>query len=413
MGITQETVTQEQMQGIQTHARNLNTQLMVNQQVKTGRPPKMDSIHDMMNYYYPYQNNPNYFSDLKKIDDPVLSDTTNFLVTTYGAMLFSQLDLEDNIWKFLPKTTWDRRGWRMLTARHQTGGGLAEDGDLPETDMADVGIGSAAPKTIVHTFDASAQAILEGDTADDSYGNPLDAQRPIVGQEHTKDMNAYLTQDADTLAGVNLESIDRLTIDTATVTALSYTADDEDIFGIDRSAVSWADPYSDHNSGSDRDFSLGLVDDLLKSVRRYQINSPGGQGVFITGEDTYERWNRELAPQQRFDDKANVARISTGLNGVQPIGDRETGFEIATYRKYPVVISNDVAQDTLSRIYFLWLGQNATNMKVLAPTQYYEAGWSHGDPFILNKLGTEGAFVTFCELNCKNFPANGSIRDLK
>ena len=92
-------------------------------------------------------------------------------------------------------------------------------------------------------------------------------------------INRMLLQDTDTLASNSFESLDRITISSAAATALGYTALDEDIFGITRSTSAWSDGAISHNSGTDRDLALALIDDRFKAVW-----TAGGQPkVILTG----------------------------------------------------------------------------------------------------------------------------------
>ena len=299
----------------------------------------------------------------------------------------------------------------MIKARSATGGGIPEGGNLPDTDKPDLALAQAPPKTIAHTFDASWQTILESKTLDDVIGDPMGELRKYTADEHKKDINAYLLQDADTLAGDNIESIDRLCASSAEITALGYTAGDEDIFTIDRSINSWADAYVDHNSGNDRDLTIAMLNKLIRNTRPYWSDPSGKNCILLTGHDTADRISELIQVQQRYIDiKLNP---ETGIvRG--PVRTREGvdgGFSVMAYKNLPIFESNDVPQDTISRIYLLDLGH--TFIKTLAPTQYFEVGVLNGQPQILNKLNQEGIFVTIAELACTKFKANGKIRDLQ
>ena len=374
---------------------------------KSGR--RLTHISDLEKIYYPWmdKNNP-LFNYKLKADDPVLTSTTNFLTTTYGQILWNQINMEANAWGLLPKKPWDRRGWRLIKARSSTGGGITEGATLPETDQPDLAIASAAPKTIAHTFDLSWQALLEAEGQDDVVGDPMATYRDYTSEEHAKDINAMLLQDFDTLASANIESLDRLCATTSERTGLAYTDGDEDIFGIDRSANSWADAYSDHNSGTDRTLTLAMLNQLIRETRPYWSDRSGRNCIFLTGHDTADQIAELLQAQQRFMDVSLANGVQRG--GVSTREGIDGGFSVMAYRNIPIFESIDAPQDGTSRIYLLDLGH--TFIKVLAPTQYFQTGVQSGDPFILNKLNEEGMFVTLAELNCTMFKANGKIRDL-
>lgn len=370
---------------------------------------KLETIADLERIYYPWMDkqNPLYSFRLKS-DDPTLSSTTNYLTTTYGPILWNQINMEANAWGLLPKRPWDRRGWRLISARATAGGGIAEDGTLPVTDQPTLAVASASPKTIAHNFDLSWQALLESRHNDDVVGDPMATYREYTSNEHAKTLNGYLLQDGDTLAGNNIESLDRLTATASEATGLSWDTADEDIFGIDKSGNSWADPYSDHASGADRNLDIPKLNKLIRETRPYWSDYSGANGIILTGHDTADQIAELLQAQQRFMD------VSLG-NGAQrgQVPQREgidAGFSVMAYRNLPIFESIDSPQDGTSRIYHLDLGH--TFIKVLAPTQYFQAGVESGDPFVLNKLNEEGMFVTIAELNCTQFKANGKIRDL-
>jgi hypothetical protein len=377
---------------------------------KSGK--RLKSLKDLEHLYYPWSDQSNPLSQMKvKADDPVLSSSTNYLTTTYGQILWNQINMEANAWGLLPKKPWDRRGWRMIKARSSTGGGIAENAALPDTDQPDLAIASHSPKTVAHTFDISYQALLESKGQDDVVGDPMATYRTYTANEHAKDMNAMLLTDADTLAGNNLESLDRLTASSAYATALSLTSADEDIFGIDKSANSWADPYTSHNSGTDRNLTLAMINQLIRETRPYWSDYSGKNCIFLTGHDTADRIAELLQAQQRFVDVNISPGSGAARQGVNTREGVEGGFNVMSYRNIPIFESIDVPQDTLSRIYLLDLGH--TFIKVLAPTQYFQTGVDSGDPFILNKLNEEGMYVTIAELGCTMFKANGSVRDLQ
>jgi hypothetical protein len=376
---------------------------------KSGK--RLKSLKDLENLYYPWLDQNNPLSQMKvKADDPILSSSTNYLTTTYGNILWNQINMEANAWGLLPKRPWDRRGWRLIKARSSTGGGVAENASLPDTDQPDLAIASASPKTIAHTFDISYQALLEAKGMDDVVGDPMATYRTYTANEHAKDMNAMLLTDADTLAGNNIESLDRLTASSGYATALSLTSGDEDIFGIDKSANTWADPYTSHNSGTDRALTLAMINQLIRETRPYWSDYSGKNCIFLTGHDTADTIAELVQSQQRFVDVNISAESGAQRQGVRTREGIDGGFNVMSYRNIPIFESIDVPQDGSSRIYLLDLGH--TFIKVLAPTQYFQTGVESGDPFILNKLNEEGMYVTISELACTMFKANGSIRDL-
>jgi len=227
--------------------------------------------------------------------------------------------------------------------------------------------------------------------------------REEMGKHHAEMINKMLLADANTVAGDDVESIDRVCTSASEETAC-LTGGDMDMYGIDRSGASWSDAYVSHNSNVDRTFTIDLLDTALTNLRQ----AGSMPKVIITGYDTLERIQQALQAQQRFVGRENVVPT---YNGVKGIAGNEAGFNVATYQGIPIIPSKDVKQDTLSRIYIL--DTDYIGFKVALPTMYFESGMSKKDPFGINYLGDEGLFRTMGELICTRFNVQGKIRDLK
>jgi hypothetical protein len=372
---------------------------------------RLNTIKDLENIYYPWLNrNSPLFNMRLKADDPTLTSTTSYLTTTYGPILWNQINMEANAWGLLPKKPWDRRGWRLIKARSTAGGGIAENSVLPETDQPDLAVASAAPKTIAHNFDLSWQALLESRGQDDVVGDPMATYRNYTADEHAKDLNGYLMQDFDTLAGNNIESLDRLTATNSEQAGVGATANDEDIFGIDKSATPTLEPYSDHNSNVDRALTIPILNALIRNTRPYWSDRTGKNCIYITGHDTADKVAELLQAQQRFMDVNISPETGVTRAGVSTREGIDGGFSVMQYRNIGIFETIDTTQDGASRFYLIDTGN--TFIKTLAPTQYFQTGVESGEPFILNKLNEEGMYVTIAELNGTMFKANGKIRDI-
>lgn len=244
-------------------------------------------------------------------------------------------------------------------------------------------------------------------TKDDGLGDVMKVMREEMGKQHAEDINAMLLTDVDTLAGDNVESIDRVCSSLSEEANAGITAGDADIFGIDRSNAtnSWADAYVNHNNNVDRTFTIDLLDTALTNLRQ----NGAIPDVIITGYDTIERIQQSLQAQQRFLDRDKM--IVPTYNGVKGVAGTEAGFNVASYQNIPIIPSKDVVQDTISRIYIL--DSRYIAFKVAYPTMYFENGMSKKDPFGINYLGDEGLFRTMGELVCMRFNVQGKIRDMK
>jgi len=324
------------------------------------------------------------------------------------------------VFALLPKYPWQKSGWRVITADAGSSatGGVEENGVIPDTIQPTFAEVSTKPKQIVHSFDVS--YIQEGlvKKGDDAIGD-MQFLRGYFATLHAKRINEMLLKDADTQDGSNLESIDRVTGSFASlITALGYTAGDEDIYGIDRSSNSWADAVVDHNSGTDRDLTDKIIRDTLASIE----GNGGRTNIIVTGNDTKYRIFGIYDTQVRYQGvlKKNEM-IRVGINGVETEEGLNVGMRVATLYGIPLFSSQAVEQDTISRIYLLDTTVNEETgiprlgIALLYPTLYFESGMSasNPDPFAIGRFGTQGVFYTAGELICTFFKAQGSIRDLK
>ncbi len=383
------------------------------------------TINDMERYYYGAGSNMGFAysgSELLKADAPMLSTTAGTYQAIYGRKVWSQLNQEFNAFSILPKKPWDRSGWRVVTARPDSskGGGIAENGTLPDTTKPTFQNIAAKPKTIAHTFDMSEMAIFLNDK-DDGLGDIRSILKEEMGKHHAEEINKMLTQDVDTPAGNDYESLDRITcgaLETGANTADKMRFDssgttygnltDADIYSIDRNAAanSWseAEVSTSGTKGTNRVLSLDHLDDIFRKI----WVRGGNPKVILTGYDTLMRIQQLLQAQQRFMEEKRVTPTFNGVKGVPGI---EAGFIVATYNGVPIIPSKDVQTDTLSRMYFL--DTDYLYFSTAIPTQYFESGIETGDPFAINRLGQEGMYRTMGELWTTFFGGHGSIRDLK
>jgi hypothetical protein len=338
----------------------------------------------------------------------MLSTTAGTYQAIYGRKVWSQLNQEFNAFSILPKKPWDRSGWRVVTAKPSTsvGGGIPENGTLPDTTKPTFQHVAAKPKTIAHSFDMSEVAIFLADK-DDGLGDIRSVLKEEMGKHHAEHINQMLLQDITTVAGNDIESLDRVTCadSTAMTSGTHYDAADEDIYSIDRSANSWSFAEGNADTGStNRTLSLDHLDDLFQKL----WVRGGNPKVMLTGYDTLMRIQQLLQTQQRFMEERRVTPTYNGVKGVPGI---EAGFVVATYNGVPIIPSKDVAKDSLSRIYML--DTDYLYFSTGIPTQYFESGIETGDPFAINRLGQEGLYRTMGEIWTTFFGGQGSIRDLK
>ena len=380
------------------------------------------TVKDLERYYYGAGNAMGYSysgSELLKADAPLLSTTAGTYQAIYGRKVWSQLNQEFNAFSILPKKPWDRSGWRVVTAKPSTsvGGGIAENGTLPDTTKPTFQHVAAKPKTIAHSFDMSEVAIFLADK-DDGLGDIRSVLKEDMGKHHAEHINQMLTQDANTPAGNDIESIDRITAaydnDANSLIGMNQSHDDLsadsdlDIYSIDRSANSWSNAEMSNNvvsnTSTDRVLTLDVVDDMFQKL----WVRGGNPKVVLTHYDTLMRLQQLLQSQQRFMEEKRVTPTYNGVKGVPGI---EAGFVVATYNGVPIIPSKDVEQDTIGRMYFL--DTDYLHFSTGIPTQYFESGIETGDPFAINRLGQEGLYRTMGEVWTTFFGGQGQVRALK
>jgi hypothetical protein len=334
----------------------------------------MRTINDMERYYYGAGNSMGYSytgSELLKADAPLLSTTAGTYQAIYGRKVWSQLNQEFNAFSILPKKPWDRSGWRVVTAKPSktVGGGIAENGTLPDTTKPTFQNVAAKPKTVAHSFDMSEVAIFLNDK-DDGLGDIRSVLKEEMGKHHAEHINDMLTEDVTTVAGNDIESLDRITTGNNSMTSgTHYDAGDEDIYSIDRSANTWAFAEDSADSGSaNRTLSLDHLDETFRLI----WERGGNPKVMLTGYDTLMR---------------------------------------ITYNGVPIIPTKEMASDGISRVYML--DTDYVYFSTAKPTQYFESGIETGDPFAINRLGQEGLYRTMGEVWTTFFGGQGSIRDLQ
>jgi hypothetical protein len=359
-------------------------------------------IDDMLDYYYLQSNlvGPGE-AELKKA---LTTSTTGIFTTTYGPRAFVQLNQETNVFGVLPKFTSGKKGYRATTARPSAlQGGTAEGGDLAAASDDTRTIVTVGDKLQQITYQFSeVLALREG--KDDQQS--VDDVRRLYQSYHVEGVEASLNTDGDTLASNNFESIDRVTASAALASAMSWTAGDEDIYGIDRSANPWSDAQVSHNSGTDRALTLSLMRGVL-----YDCRDAGGQtNSIITGWDTYEKLVDLLQTQQRFVEKI----VNVGVHGIGPSKPGEANTSVLSFDGVPVFPNTRTVKDTISRVYFLDStnpeGANSPRLgfRLLRPPTNIES-----NDFIKNgAFAIKGNFSTVGELYCRFLAAQGSLRDL-
>lgn len=357
---------------------------------------------------------------ITKSDSPVMSSTTGVYNAIYGAEIWYQLNTEANIFGSIPKTPWGRSGWRVMTSRPASGGavGVGEAGTLPDSVQPSFEQVYTKPKQVATVFETSEiQEFLASQGEDDAYAN-MAQLRQTMGTLHKEALNIQLGTDVGTAAGYNLESLDRVvsSYDEVSDSGIGLAANSADIYGIDRDAgASWADANVFHNSGTDRDLTDAILTNAL--MTSYQMGA--NPTMWLTGYDTYAKIQQLYETLVRYN-VIGKANAKVGVNGLERLeGANEIGLTIATLFGIPIIMSKNVPQDTVSRLYLLDTSNPEGNslprlsVRIAKPTQYFEAGMDMSTPFAVGKFSNKGMYRTMGELICTRFNAQTKIRDLK
>ena len=331
-------------------------------------------------------------------------------------------------------------------------GGATADGDLfpvaPEYTSLYM-----TPKTIAHMFEFSELA-AEMAKIDDGIGDLRALVREDMGKFHAEVQSKMLVMplefydlDAGTAAGGsdngsvafadmerNLTSLMKIVAASDEIhemTAQGITAaangaaaaDTSKLYGnTDRQAstavgssvgfmdsvVNFGDGYA---AAEQRVLTLSILNSLIQSLR----TNGASPKVIMTGYDTIQALADLLQSQERFMDAKEIVPTHNGVKGVS---GAEVGFRVATYYDIPLIPAKDMpstCHDTLSTGLsdMLFLDTDHLWYAVMKPTQYFEDGINHGNPFGIGKLGNQGMYRTIGEVGCSFFKGQGKITNLK
>ena len=394
----------------------------------------------------------------------------------YGQKVWSMLNQEVNALAMLAKRPYTTSGWRVLKKRAEGGSGstfdvtlsgaaTARGVDAPSADNiggvaenASLGTGNdipaitpeytklyTSPKTVAHLFEFSELA-LEMAKIDDGVGDLRSLVREDMGKHHAEVQNKMLLMPleaydqvitgSDNRVNVNknytsllkicassaeLEAmVDASMLDDSTSSTGGLTATLSTIFGAtDRQLVSNAynasfldaevDYGAGYAAGDARVLTLTVINDMLRRLRE----NGGSPKVILTGYDTIQHLGDLLQAQERFMDRKEVIPTHSGVRGVK---GREVGFRVATYYDIPIIPCKDMprtgqgAANKLSDM--LILDTDHLWISVLKPTQYFEDGIDHGNPFGVGTLGNQAMYRTIAETGCSFFKGQGKITNL-
>ena len=403
-------------------------------------------------------------ADALSLNGTAGSNLTALYNMVYGQKVWAMINQEINPLSVLPKRPYTSSGWRVMTARPQGGSGAAfsvntttgnamgnaqPDGDLlggvgENEALASTSLVALAPeyatlymnpKIVAHMFDYSELA-AEMAKIDDGVGDIRKLIREDMGKFHAESQSVmmvmplenYDTLGADTSSGLirqNYTSLNKIVSSTAeladttgihnlTSSTNLATLDDDvtDIYGTDRRTASYLD--SEVNFGGSyatagRVLTLSVINATIQQLR---LNG-GTPKVILTGYDTIQAISDLLQAQERFMDSKEIIPSHNGVKGVK---GAEVGFRVATYYDIPLIPCKDMATTgayTGTKISdMLLLDTDHLWFATMKPTQYFEDGISHGNPFGVGVLGNRGLYRTMGETGCTFFKGQGKITNL-
>ena len=405
-----------------TKARTADGQAPGTLQKADGR---IRTVQDMIDYWYGFV--PDFYSrtgQMSKQDNPVLTTTDGYRNAVFGSEVFYTINHEANAFALLENRAWVKSGERTVTEfGHELGsGGVGENAEIPDTDAPEIDQYEQEAKTVSHSFDVSQVKQLLADTQDDDLDDPFDWLRRYYGEgtehqtgmgEHPKHINVQLLRSLEDVGDDDMLSIDRLISNQSEAELLDATGEgdigDGDVYGFRRDNGEFESNVIE-NEGSNRTFTIDLLDDAIQQVKTNSGKNPVADDnyFFLTNHDTYQRIEEEVGGKERLE----AQRATVGLNGVQTNPGDDVGITVQSYKQIPIFESVDVTQDGIGRVYLV--DSSTMFVKTLLPTQFYDSGTEvNDDPYAINRLGNQGLYVTIGENTTVSPASHAKIRDLK
>jgi len=356
---------------------------------------------------------------LEKADEAYdTSNITGYDNVMFGAMVYDQVNREQNAHAILPKVAWPKtRGLRILNGTPSNkGSGVSEGGALPDTGRVDVTEVYSEPAWMMSTWEITDQLLFQA-AHDDGIGNLEAFKRAKWAEFHGQLLNETLLVDAEGEAssatanttnakGSDIESLDRMISNDSEEDAFggSYTGWYDVYNGaVDRDSAGIGECVVSHNSGTDRALTLGLIDSVLQELE--DNGAKRKNLVMLTGRDTLTRIKQLVGPQWKIDMPTFEAALT--INGVQSASGANVDLRVRSYEDIPIFVDKNVPSDGISRIYFI--DRSAMEIRVVAPTLYLKTS----DKILLDELKNKYAYLTVEQLYCTNFKTQGKIRDLE
>lgn len=343
------------------------------------------------------------------------SGTSGILNKIFGRTIFPQLNANAPVWASIPKSKRSRGspyGWRAKTAFASTGKGGQTEGVVP-TAVTSTFV-EVAPTIKEHATQMRISGMQQDLTEIDDAWGALSEVHADLAMEHGKEIERALTEDIDTAAGVHSESVDRVSASSTNQAAIGWTAGDEDIFGIDRSAQTWANAAQDA-AATARALTKALIKGRLTAVQKN-----GGDTTYIaTGFEGWQALTDLFEAQGRVD--IALGAVAGGkVNDADIMEGRALNPLVSHVYGRPIVCSDQVETDSneLPRFYFHDISNPDAGDKprlgidLVRPTEVYVAGErSTRAPQTISFSGDSVLALTRFELGCRFFAAQGQLRD--
>lgn len=371
-----------------------------------------NNVLDFINGYYDnlYGKEFRQLDDiLRKVDDPALSSDTAMSTAIATKAIFYQLVYNEYVMPILPKEERKADKVKIITTDEATTAGIAEGGALVDSDVPTFAEYTIPYKEVMSRWQFTDKAERQKHRPD-AVSNADFAE--YFRQRHPRAIEAMLLKDQNTLAGNNIESLDRLISSYAEISGNGYTAGDADpwteaISGIDRDAAAstvYDSQVLEYDSTPEA-LTLTKIETLIEYTRNYGAN-PERQ-VFLTGQDTYRIWKALVSPGQRFGEWTGEKSL---VNGLESAAGAAGGVTLRSWDGIPIVVADSTIMekesDEKSRILLLDFDNLAFWLSV--PTTIYTS-----DNIVANDfLGTDNVVWTAGELVCTKFSTQGKIRDI-
>ena len=384
----------------------------------------IQTVDDMLYLWYPFLANDELIAGSMEKDAPVLSTTAGMYVADHGFNAWEHMINEANVAGLLPKEPYTYGGYRALTTAGSTSGeGSAENATLRNSTKPTALNVNVVIKEVHKTYDISARQEFLSTTPNDVWREPggsgMAALREYEGREFVKNINRSLLTDNDTLAGDNLESLDRVVGSNSEIAGVGQDAGDLDIYGQDRDAgATTFDAYVNHASGVDRPLTSDIILDMIQNAApnwdgvnfRGDMDFTGTSNkIWVTGWDTWVEISKIYENSNRYENSG--IEYTHTMNGIStfPAGSK-VGMLANSLYGIPLFRSDDVPQDTISRLYLLDLDHVKMHMGI--PILNEEAGFTTGDSILLDRLGDRGMYYMSGELWADRFNCHAKARDL-